>query len=437
MPIVFSNLIDYRNFFWDGHSEREVIDAAGKGQSLPVGQYGFALQQSDRVFLARDPLGCNKLFFGATRNGVVVAANRVVKVWRSGVALERIFSCPPGRVLVIGEGRIRQIGGVDPWSQKSATEFDLAEFKAAVNASLDRTFQHIAKAAAGHRVVVCLSGGLDSSVIASWAVRYFDEVVAASFTYLDGDDLQRFSRGEGPEQWLTASEDFRNAKAVAESLGMQLLPVVRPKEAVAGAVLQAVRLGQDWRDFNVHCATVNLFLAQDIRAAFPGEDVLVLTGDLMNEFVCDYREEMVGGTAYYKIPNVDLASRRKYFVRGLDAGDREIGVMSAFGLAVCQPFAALVDHYFRVPAELLQDSEVKWQLNGHLLADAAAVCVGRKKTRAQVGGDDLGTLGIYHQLGVDNLALQKLWRGVFPGETSAACDGLIHLGRYRPPSVRE
>src|SRR5260370_33751025 len=169
---------------------------------------------------------------------------------------------------------------------------------------------------------------------------------------------------------------------------MPLLPVVRCREAVAGAVKSSVQLCQDWRDFNVHCATVNLFLAQDIRAAFPAEKVVVLSGDLMNEYVCDYSEERVGTTVYYKIPRIPMHKRRRYFVRGLDAGDREIGVFSAYGLIACQPFAVLAERFMRIPALMLERPDLKWALNGPLLAPQVMAHVNRAKTRAQVGGQD-------------------------------------------------
>jgi hypothetical protein len=105
--------------------------------------------------------------------------------------------------------------------------------------------------------------------------------------------------------------------------------------------------------------------------------------------------------------------------------------MSAFGLSVCQPFAALVGHYMQVPVEFLNDANAKWTLNGSLVEAHARPHVGRKKTRAQVGGADFGTLGVYHRLGLNDAALLNLWRRSFPGETASACDGLIQFGRYR------
>src|SRR5439155_26928347 len=172
------------------------------------------------------------------------------------------------------------------------------------------------------------AGGRASGSYAPFARPYPPGVAAVGLTDLDADDLRRHALGAPAERLASASDDLRSAAAVASALGLPLLSVVRPGEAVAAAIRASVQLCQDWRDFNVHCATVNLFLAQDIRAAFPGRKVVVLTGDLMNEYVCDYREERVGTTIYYKVPRVPMSKRRRYFVRGLDAGDREIGIVS-------------------------------------------------------------------------------------------------------------
>jgi asparagine synthetase B (glutamine-hydrolysing) len=133
-------------------------------------------------------------------------------------------------------------------------ELRIADFQAETRATLDRAFDWLARQFEGCQFAVCLSGGLDSSVIASFAARHLPGVAAASFTYLDADDLNRHAFGAPAEQLASASDDFRAATEVAETLGLPLLPVVRPSGAVAGAIGPSVRLGQDWRDFNVHCA---------------------------------------------------------------------------------------------------------------------------------------------------------------------------------------
>lgn len=428
------DLTDCPALLYGPQSQAEALEQGLAHGVLPAGQYAFALRRGEATLLARDPVGCNKLFFGHDRDGRLVIANRVARVWQQGVALAGIASCPPGHVLEVPTGGgVRKLLGQDVFELPADAELDLAGLQADVRATLDRAFAWLARALADCQFAVCLSGGLDSSVIASFAAAHLPGATAVSFTYLDADDLRRHARGTPVDQLASASDDFRAAQQVAAALGLPLLPVVRPREAVAGAVRPSVELCQDWRDFNVHCATVNLFLAQDIRAAFPGRKVVVLTGDLMNEYVCDYHEERVGEAVYYKIPRIPTGRRRKYFVRGLDAGEREIGVFWAYGLTTCQPFALLAERYMRVPAANLDQADIKWTLNGPLLAPQAAARVSRSKTRAQVGGEDLGTLGIYHQLGVGDAELQRLWRQQFPGETAAACDDLIQLGRYKPP----
>ena len=430
--VKFLAIIEYPQIRFADWSADDIIDRGVGGDPLPSGQYALALVRGHSVLLARDPIGCNKLFFGINSEGQLVVGNRALQVWRCGVTLAAMVSCPPGHVLEVYKGEVRDVGGSDLSTTVPDETLSVEDFTTESRATLDRAFDWLASEFKDSRFVVCLSGGLDSSVIASFAASRLSNVAAASFTYLNRDDLRRHALG-APADELAVSEDFRCATAVAGALEMPLLAVVRPREAVAGAVHSSVQLCQDWRDFNVHCATVNLFLAQDIRAAFPGERVVVLTGDLMNEYVCDYREEQVGTTIYYKVPRVPMSKRRRYFVRGLDAGDREIGVFSAYGLIACQPFALLAEHYMRIPPAMLEQQNLKWMLNGPLLAPPIVAHVNRAKTRAQVGGKDFGTLGIYHELRISEAHLQQTWRADFPTERAEACDEFIQLGRYKAP----
>ncbi len=427
------DLLDYPALHYSPASTAEILDCSLSTGVLPYGQYAFALARDNAVYLTRDPVGCNKLFFGRNSDGDVVVANRVVRAWQCGVPLSAIGSCPPGHVLSVSGNGIRRITGQDVSDLAADPELNVGEFQKTVGAALNHAFKWLASEFEDCRFAVCLSGGLDSSVVASFAAEHLPGTTAVSFTYLDDDDLGRHARGEPAHQLASASDDFRSAARVASALSMPFLPVVRSRQAVAVAVRSSVELSQDWRDFNVHCATVNLFLAQDMRAAFPDTRVVVLTGDLMNEFVCDYKEEHVGGSVYYRIPRVPSDRRRKYFVRGLDAGDREIGVFWNYSLIACQPFAVLAGYYMRVPAHMLDQPDIKWELNSPLLASPVVPHVSRSKTRAQVGGKDQGTLGIYHQLDIGEEDLRRVWRDQFPGESALACDELIQLGRYRIP----
>ena len=130
--------------------------------------------------------------------------------------------------------------------------------------------------------------------------------------------------------------------------------------------------------------------------------------------------------------HVFQSSSDAFFVRGLDAGDREIGIFSAFGLLLIQPFAKLADLYLRVPPTIIDKENGKWLLNSSLLTQDVSAVVGRAKCRAQVGGADGGTLGIYHNLGITQENLLAMWASQTGlGHASLKAEALIQFGRYR------
>lgn len=73
----------------------------------------FAIPRENSIHLARDPIGCNKLFFGRNPEGALVVADRAVQVWSRGVPLASIASCPQGHALAVSENGVRDLGGSD------------------------------------------------------------------------------------------------------------------------------------------------------------------------------------------------------------------------------------------------------------------------------------------------------------------------------------
>src|SRR5262249_35733578 len=260
-----------------------------------------------------------------------------------------------------------------------------------------------------------------------------DRVAAATFSYIDdADHAAWLTRDCAVSELSSLSEDFKAARRVADVLGIPLIPVLRPAECVLSSLAPAILLCQDFRDFNVHCAIVNLFIAETIRARFADEDVIVLTGDLMNEYVCDYQEERIEDTVYYRQPRVPPAARRRFLLRGLDAGDREIGVFNAFDLKVCQPYAALARLYLQLPADLLADPDIKRRLNAPLLRPELRTRVAAPKRRAQIGGPRGGTVGLLHRHRIGSEVLRKLWADMLPLSLRGNDPwDVIQVGRYR------
>lgn len=425
------DLTDLPNVHYEGPSGVDFRRSVADGATLPRGQYSYIWDEHGTAVCARDPVGCNNLFLARLPDGRVAAANRIATLFNRGLPLNAIFSCPAGLAIRLVGDQTETMTQTTLCDIEETLDFDTKQFKLSVDERLCVIFERLQREFRGKRFVVCLSGGLDSSIVAYFAKRFLDKVSVVCFSYLD--DLSSASawyRNDAREV-NGLSEDFCAALDVANALELRLDPVYRARSDVAATVPTAVALCQDWRDFNVHCAIVNTFLAQGICKIYPDEDVVVLTGDLMNEYLCDYREEVVEGEIYYPQPRLKPRQYRRFLVRGLDAGDREIGVFNHFGLPVCQPYAGLGDLYMTVPSRILETENCKEYLNGDLLPATVKGLVNPRKTRAQVGGRDMGTLGICHSLKYGSAEFLRIWSKEFPGESDDSIRNLISIGRYR------
>jgi len=293
------------------------------------------------------------------------------------------------------------------WSRPDPS-FDLAAFHTATRARLEAAFEALAPALRGKRVFVCLSGGLDSTLVASLARRHLPGLTAVTFSFSE-----------------PLSADFASAQSIAAALGLPFFPVVTERTFCEKRLRSVLLHGQDWRDFNVHCAWVNDILGEALRAAHPDDDIAVLTGDLMNEYVADYAEVEFKGATYYPQLKIPRARRRYYFVFGLDSGDREVGIFARHGITTVQPYSVLAEHYLAVPPSVIDLPDSKGVLNLPLLPDAGlAELITKAKVRAQVGGSDGGVLGLFHDTGFGQERLKEEWLGLF-GRAD-----LIQAGRY-------
>src|SRR5262249_23530533 len=141
------------------------------------------------------------------------------------------------------------------------------------------------------------------------------------------------------------SEDRIAARQLASDLGISMIEATVSVEKLLSYLDLVLVAGIDWRDFNIHCALVNAALGDAIAHDCENDDAppLVITGDLPNELLVDYHAETYKGAIYYELPRLDPAGLRRILVHGLDTCHREVGVFSAFGLTVVQPYAACVD----------------------------------------------------------------------------------------------
>ena len=407
------------DLFWGINKTAAMAQIASHPCSAPVlGQFACALEEHDRICLIRDRLGLNKLFYHVDpESGSVTIGHYLHEVADATGDYNRVMSVPAGHYLTI-DRKSAQTNLVNYWDLGNIEpdhEFDLDRFQAEVDRRLCELFQDLDRQFSDTHFVVCLSGGLDSSIIATYAKRFLTHVTAASFSY---ENL---------------SDDFLSAEAIACNIDLPFLPIVEQRVLDRDVLDDILRFGQDWRDFNVHCAWVNYHIARYLSGTLTGKRVIVLTGDLMNEYVADYTAEQFDNTTYYRLPRVSRDRLRRFLIRGLDAGDRELGIFRKFGFTTVQPYSVLAESYLGVPAELLRSDNCKALLNLPLIADAGLDdLLVRKKTRAQVGGSDGGTLGLFHESGIGQAELDRRWVEIFlPTAREAELTPMILSGRYR------
>src|SRR6185312_6608363 len=319
---------------------------------------------------------------------------------RSGCSADAVWSIPSGHFGVFRPGEARpllQRFSLLPFaSDGNTSEEAIAAHANNIRHCLRSTFQITRRWTSGQPIYVSLSGGLDSSSIALLAREYLGEFTAVTFA------VER-SPGAG-----AASEDLVTARRVAEELGVRFKAVLVSPEQVLDSLDVALLYGQDWREFNVHCALVNAAIAQAMREEHASSDSglppLLLTGDVMNELMADYRPVQYKSKEYYPLPRLSAGRLRQLLVTGLDSGDREVGIMSYFGIQTIQPYALCADAYAALPASLLNNPDAKRDLAQRLFADRIPSYVyARRKTRAQEGTceEPAGTLAVCADEGID------------------------------------
>src|SRR5262245_18336989 len=133
--------------------------------------------------ILRDPLGIGKLFWASEPDGRLALAARPWRLVEEGHELDAISAVPRGLVLDLDDtGAELRASSLVPaaWSEPQAD----ADERRAGSRIRDLVDRYLAALAARHGrapTFVCLSGGLDSSVVAALAAQHFDDSVVVSF----------------------------------------------------------------------------------------------------------------------------------------------------------------------------------------------------------------------------------------------------------------
>ncbi len=425
---MLENHLRVPNIWWKAEDlhplDAELSMAVASNEYADLaGRFATAHQDRDHVLLTRDKLGLNKLFFAIDPTRGVVAANYLIDLVDGDIPFEAIYSVPADATIEIDlRQRAIAIHRYHYLPRTAGSHADPAGVLKAVGERLNRHIELIAETFRDATVVICLSGGADSGLVAALAKEYFSNAVAYTYTYTDGT--------------LTLRDDAVSAEQLAAHLGLRFRLVKASPREVIRAVRRAIRAGQDWRDFNVHCAIVNEILAEaiatDIAHDAETHRTVVLTGDLMNEILGDYTPVQYRNTVYYQLPTLNPDRLRVSLVRGVQTGDREVGVFRSHSLDVVQPYALVVEELLQLPSSI-HKANVIHALAGDRLP-AGIYC--RPKTRAQIGDTDVrrGILPLLVDSGRDARWLEDEFCNIFKISDHSMLRRFIRAGVYRYPT---
>ncbi len=121
-------------------------------------------------------------------------------------------------------------------------------------------------------------------------------------------------------------------------------------------------------------------------------------------------------------------------IRGLDSGDREIGIFNQHGLDVVQPYGFVLDQYLRLPRSFVGNEGSKQALVREVAGDILPQFIfDRVKVRAQIGNskEPTGILPILVDGGRDSKWLRKAFCELFKIKKETFLDRFIRVGRYR------
>ena len=253
---------------------RLVAERGPDALSELLGMYAFLIAGEDGTFIAvRDPVGIKPLYWARPEaNGPVFFASEM-RAFDEDLQ-PFVESFPPGHYWTPEGGLVRfgravpKDDALKPFDGPSEPGAPIPE--AILDEVRDRLIRTVERQMMGDVPVgVFLSGGLDSSLVAAVAARWYEE---------RGEKLKTFAVG------LEDSPDLLAARAVAEHLGTEHQESVYTQEDALRVLPEVVRTIESFDPSLVRSAVPNFILAE-----FTARHVkVVLTGEGADEIFAGY-----------------------------------------------------------------------------------------------------------------------------------------------------
>ena len=355
-----------------------------------LGNFAFVKRQKEIYYCCRDKVGTKKIFYGINKK------NKKLCFSENFIKLTKF--CKSNSIRSISKGKIVSLSTSGKIIEKS-------DIKSSSFRNYYKTFKQLltsylyeVKKKHGNTCVVCLSSGLDSTIITYFAKKIFKKVITVNLYF------NSVSFKTKPIENSHAINISKILKTEHRSVGTYFEEIFKKLDTILYSC-------QDWRDFNVHCAFLNFAVAKYLKKnklKYP-----VLTGDIMNEYFADYQPEIIDKIKYYNQPNVSKDVLRKFYIKGLDSSDREYGVFEKFDLKLYQPYSILVDLYNNLPKKFYFGKNSKNKINSKLIPKKLLTVVSSKKIRAQTGDENGGVLNFFIKKKLNEKKLKDYFKKKF------------------------
>ena len=377
---------------------------------------GSGMLNGVRYFF-RDPNGFSKLYLGLNNHDQWISSRSWLDLVGKGIDIKDIFALPKGQLISLVNNKFI----VNKLLRVPCIYIPISDIKHELYKRLDLLFKTIKNYVACKNeifskdcIALALSGGLDSSTLLAVGSKHL-EITAHTLELPD-------------------SVDASLAKEIAYQCSSKFYKHPVSQKDVINSLNRSPILCEDWRDFNVHCATLNHLLADKIKKS-NAHIKIIITGDLMNEYVCDYQDEPYKGKLYYQLPKISLKSLQKWLVAGLSTSSREDRVFDSLGFFLIQPYAIAYDIYSLLSESDLSVPNLKRKCN--LIDDEAwlSELISTEKIRSQIGNKkNMGILGMAIDASLDNKEFAKFIAQA-SGLNVEDITQLIFGGKFRTLSI--
>ncbi len=291
-------------------------------------------EERDEIIVGRDPFGVRSLYYGCQTNGDICFSSEL-KGLHNLCEPSTIQMFPPGQTLIYNRNTLeKEWFSYYQFQWSPYSNFQIEGYQHLFRNVRSLLINAVKKRFMAHREIGCLlSGGLDSSLVASIVARYQRE--------LNNTQIHTFSIG------LKGATDLQYAKMVANHIGSIHHEVIVTEQQMLEAIPRVIEQIESYDTTTVRASTPMVLLCEYIKA---NTSVTVL-------YSGEGADEASGSYLYFQnAPSLDeFQKESSRLLEDLQYFDvlRSDKSVSGCGLEVRVPFLdkEFIEYYMRIPPE--------------------------------------------------------------------------------------